>query len=452
MDKMIFAGDPAIEADVLGAIISDQSNITLVASDLRPEHFSDTRHSDIYGRLLDMYNRGEYISLLTAVNACKGLKSLNGENVAVLLAGYMSNAPMSGISTLGRIIVENYIRRKVCVGAQQLITRCGNNEDVGETLNALSTLSDECNGVVVGGGAKHISGLISEAITEAEERQKRAQIGQNLGITTGINALDGVTGGWKPSQLIVLAGRPAMGKTAVMLHFALSASIQGKAVCIFSLEMSDVGLTDRLLLAVSGVDAERYRTGRLTPEDWRRIAEAEATMQGLPLYIDDKPTVTMHYIRAQSMLLQKRGKCDIIFIDYLQLADTSTGKNRNREQEIANASRSAKMIAKELGVPVVLLSQLSRKVEERADKTPLLSDLRESGAIEQDADIVAFVHRPAYYGEQTITTPIHGTINAEGVGVLYLAKQRDGTTGRFVFSHNYSLTKIGDYPSVELDA
>ena len=154
MDDMIFAGDPAIEANVLGAIISDQSNITLVASDLRPEHFSDRRHRDIYGRLLDMYNRGEHINLLTAVNACKGLKSLNGENVAVLLTGYMNGAPVSGISSLGRIIVEHYIRRLVWLGAQQLVTRCTNNEDVGETLNALSTLSDECNGVIVGGGAK----------------------------------------------------------------------------------------------------------------------------------------------------------------------------------------------------------------------------------------------------------------------------------------------------------
>ena len=273
----------------------------------------------------------------------------------------------------------------------------------------------------------------------------RAQSGQSLGITTGIHSLDNVTGGWKPSQLIVLAARPAMGKTAVMLHFALSASRQGKAVCIFSLEMSDVSLTDRLLLAVSGVDAERYRTGLLTPDDWRRISEAEATMQGLPLYIDDKPTVTMHYIRAQSMLLQKRGRCDIIFIDYLQLADTSTGKNRNREQEIANASRSAKMIAKELSVPVVLLSQLSRKVEDRADKTPQLSDLRESGAIEQDADIVAFIHRPAYYGDKTIITPKGNEINASGVGVLTLAKQRDGATAGVLFSHNYSMTKIEDY-------
>lgn len=449
MAELILAGDPNIEANVIGAIISDQSNITLVASDLRPEHFSDSRHSDIYGRLLDMYNRGEYISLTTAVNACKVIKSLNGENVAGLLAGYMSSAPVSGISSLGRIIVEHYIRRLVWVGAQQLVTRCANNEDVGETLNALNTLSDECNGVVAGGGAKHISGLISTAITEAEERQKRAQNGQSLGITTGINDLDAVTGGWKPSQLIVLAARPAMGKTAVMLHFALSASRQGHAVCIFSLEMSDVGLTDRLLLAVSGVDAERYRNGKLTPDDWRRITVAEEYMRGLPLYIDDKPTVTMHYIRAQSMLLQKRGKCDIIFVDYLQLADTSTGKNRNREQEIANASRNAKMIAKELNVPVVLLSQLSRKVEDRADKTPQLSDLRESGAIEQDADIVAFIHRPAYYGEQTITSPTRGEINAEGAGVLHLAKQRDGTTGRVLFSHNYSMTKIGDYPSVE---
>lgn len=435
------------EKNVIGAIIANQNYITQIADYLCPDHFSDGAHRDIYSRLLDMYDKGRDIDLTTAISACRGIKTPDDSTIAVLLARYTTSAPATAsIESYARIIVEQHIRRTICVDAQQLAKRCAeNNEDVANILKDLDTLTDKCNGVIVGGGAKHISELITQAIAEAENRQKTAKNGQRIGITTGIVQLDNATGGWKPSQLIVLAARPAMGKTAIMLHFALSASQQGKAVCIYALEMSGVSLADRLLCSVANVDAVHYKNGTLTSEEWGRINEAQAEINNLPIYIDDNPTVTMRYIATRSKMLRKRGKCDIIFADYLQLVDTSTGKNRNREQEIAQASRNAKIIAKKLGVPFVLLSQLSRKVEDRADKTPQLSDLRESGAIEQDADIVVFIHRPAYYGEQTMETSKWGEINTDGVGVLSIAKQRDGATGKIYFSHNESMTKITDY-------
>ena len=433
-----------IEANVIGAIISNQEYITQVADFLRPEHFSDDVNSAIYGCLLEMYDNAKEINLPTALRACKRL-TMPKTDFSRLLAEYQSNAPTyPSIESYGRIIVENHIRRTIHNGTQTLAKRCETDEDVGEILNGLDKLTDACRCVIVGGGAKHISGLINQAITEAENRQKARQKGHSIGITTGLKRLDQKTGGWKPSQLIVLAGRPAMGKTAVMLHFALSASRQGKAVCIYSLEMASVSLADRLLLSLADVEAEHYRNGTLTPQEWERINIAQAEIDALPIYIDDKPNVDMRYIRTQSKLLQKRGRCDIIFADYLQLVDTNTGKNNTREREVADASRNAKIIAKELGVPFVMLSQLSRKVEERADKTPQLSDLRESGAIEQDADIVVFIHRPAKYGDKTITTS-RGEISAEGVGVLSIAKQRDGETGGVLFSHNKPLSKITDY-------
>lgn len=447
MDGVIYQREANVEANVIGAIINDQNNITLIASTLHPRHFENDQNRAIYGCLLDMYNNGDHIDLTTATIACKRLKALREENVALMLAGYTSTAPLTGVVRYAQIIVETYLRRTIRNKSLQLAKNCDNEGvDVSEILNALNALSDKCNGVITNGGAEHIGGLIARAIQDAEERQKAQRNGEGVGITTGLIALNKATGGWKPSQLIILAGRPAMGKTAVMLHFALSASRQGRAVCIYSLEMSKKSLADRLLLSVADVDAERYRSGNLTPDDWKRINEAEAEIAKLPIYIDDKADASMSYIRAQSLLLQKRGQCDMIFVDYLQLVDTSTGKNCNREQEIANASRSAKMIAKELGVPFVLLSQLSRRVEERADKTPQLSDLRESGAIEQDADVVVFIYRPAYYGEQSITMRAGNEISAEGVGVLSIAKQRDGATGRVYFAHNNSLTRLQDYP------
>ena len=445
MDCINTPYNPDVEAKTIGAIISNQEYITQVAGYLRPEHFSDSTNREIYSRLCDMYDNGRDIDLITTINECRGLKI---PNAPALLAGYMSKASTTApsIEPYARIIVEQHIRRTIGIGAQQIANRCSENtEDVTEILKSLDSLTDECNGVIVGGGAKHISELISQAIAGTENRQKTAKNGQGVGITTGIKPLDRCTGGWKPSQLIVLAARPAMGKTAMMLHLALSASQQGKAVCIYALEMSGVSLADRLLCSVANIDAEHYKNGTLTPDEWERINRAEAEIKDLPIYIDDNPTVTMRYIATRSKMLRKRGKCDIIFADYLQLVDTSTSKNRNREQEIAQASRNAKIIAKELGVPFVLLSQLSRKVEDRADKTPQLSDLRESGAIEQDADIVLFIHRPAYYGEQSISTVSWGEISAEGVGVLSVAKQRDGATAKIFFAHNDSMTKITDY-------
>lgn len=435
------------ERNVIGAIISNQNYITQVAGYLCPEHFSDGTHREIYSRLLDMYDNGRDIDLTIASNACKDIKTPDKSKIAVLLANYVMTTPVTAsIEAYARIIVEQHIRRTICVGTQQIASKCSeNSEDVANILKELDTLTDKCNGVIVGGGAKHISELITQAIAEAENRQKTAKNGRCVGVTTGITPLDNATGGWKPSQLIVLAARPAMGKTAIMLHFALSASQQGKAVCIFALEMSGVSLADRLLCSVANIDTEHYKNGTLTSAEWGRINQAEAEIANLPIYIDDNPTETMRYIATRSKMLRKRGKCDIIFADYLQLVDTSTGKNRNREQEVANASRNAKIIAKELEVPFVLLSQLSRKVEDRADKTPQLSDLRESGAIEQDADIVVFIHRPAYYGEETIKTRKWGEIKTDGLGVLSIAKQRDGATGKIYFSHNESMTKITDY-------
>lgn len=441
---------PEMEKQVIGIIIIEPDSIARIENVLRPEHFYDSTNMAIYSRLLDMYDKGEDISLLTAVTACKGLK-LDTNNVAGLLAGYTASVSNTTyIDSFARIIVECYIRRTISIGAQQLTNKANDDStNVANLINDLNKLNDESNSVIVGGGeAKHISELVSQAIVEAENRQKAHIKGQSIGATTGIKALDRMTnGGWKGSQLIVLAARPAMGKTAVMLHFAISTAQQGKAVCIYALEMSGVSLADRLLCSVADIDAERYKSGQLTSEDWGRINVAQTTIDALPIYIDDNPMASMRHIRTRSKMLQKRGKCDLIFADYLQLVDTSTSKNRNREQEIANASRNAKMIAKELNVPFVLLSQLSRKVEERADKTPQLSDLRESGAIEQDADIVVFIHRPAYYGEETMTAGAMGEISTNGMGILTIAKQRDGKTGNVLFSHNESMTRITDYNS-----
>ena len=441
-----------LEAAVLGALLLEGGSITQIAETLKPEHFYDDIHRAIYEVLCDMYDKGEQIDLYTVVTRCKGLKLAINTNIAAYLAELsMKVASSAHIIQHAQVIIEQYIRRKTYIEAQRLAVQClDSSEDVGNILSNLNRIADESNGVVTGGRAKHIAELTHAALNEAERRQQRAESGECVGISTGLTRLDELTGGWQPSQLIVLAARPSMGKTATMLHLALAAATKGVPACVFSLEMSDISLANRLLLAVANVDANRYSKGKLTPEDWHSLEVAHATLSKLPIYIDDSPTVSMREIRSKAKMLQKRGQCGIIFADYLQLADMPSAKGRSREQEVAQASKQAKNIAKELGVPFVLLSQLSRKVEDRVDKTPQLADLRESGAIEQDADIVAFLHRPQYYHIDTMQTP-SGTISTKGIGILTVAKQRDGGTGDVIFSHNYSMTRIGDYDNVTYD-
>ena len=244
-----------------------------------------------------------------------------------------------------------------------------------------------------------------------------------------------------------------MGKSAVMLHFARAAAVAGVPVCVFSLEMSDEQLAGRMLVGGSGVDADAFRTGNVKAAEWGKLEQAGADLSAMPVYLNDRANLSMNSIRSQCKAMHHRGRCGMVIIDYLQLLDTaSRNTNSTREREIAAASRSAKLLAKELDVPVILLSQLSRKVEERTDKTPLLSDLRESGAIEQDADMVLFLDRPAMYGRTEIDAGRYGTISAEGVGLLHIAKNREGATGSIVFRHNESMTRIADYDDPATDA
>lgn len=240
------------------------------------------------------------------------------------------------------------------------------------------------------------------------------------------------------SELYVTDNFIMTHNTAFALHFAKAAALGGSSVAMFSLEMSDVSLANRLLLSECGVDANKFRSGKITKEEEIEIEKAAGVLCRLPIYVDDNASVSMSYIRSKSRLLNKQGKCSMVVIDYLQLASASQNKNRNREQEIAQMSREAKIIAKELNIPVLLLSQLSRKVEERTDKRPLLSDLRESGAIEQDADMVCFIHRPEYYGKDL---EVNNMIVPNGIEFI-ISKYRNGATGSVIVQHDGALNKI----------
>ena len=440
---------PEMEAAVLGALLVEPSAMTQVVTILNPEHFGDPVNGRIYAILRAMYDANEQTDLYTVSNRCKADTELKDRNIIPLLARYTQQVGSGAhVTSHAYAVKEKYLRRRIIESSLRIMARAGDDGvDISETLDMLSKNADSINETATGDRTvQSISAAVENALKNAERRCVLRQSGESAGITTGLAELDRITGGWQPSQLVIVAARPAMGKTAFMLHLAKSAARAGTPVCIYSLEMADVSLANRLLLSEADIDADRFRMGELTVDDWRQLETASQHLKELPIYIDDNPTVSMRYIKTRSKIMQKRGKCGMIMVDYLQLADTATDrKNHNREQEIANASRQAKIIAKELGVPFILLSQLSRRVEERADRMPILSDLRESGAIEQDADVVSFIYRPAYYKQESIKTQSHGEISSKGVGVLSVAKQRDGATGMVLFSHNESLTRLCDY-------
>lgn len=438
-----------LEQSVIGTLIMEPDRLTEVVGVLSPESFCDGRNSFIYQTLIEMFDQNTPVDLYNVGKRCDG-SSLFGGRTGTLYVSECTCKVGSGVNLLfqAQIIQQRYIARLLMYAGSKISTLAGDDtKDVADVLDESNKLIDKINALSCGSSAgQSLRDSLTESLKLAEQRQAAYLGGLPTGIPTGISDLNRLTGGWRGSQLIILAARPAMGKTALMLHFAKSAALNGTPVCIFSLEMSHVSLSDRLLLSECEVEVNRFRNGDLSGDDWRQLNEASAQLEKLPIHVDDNAVVSMRYIKTRCHILKKQGKCGLIMIDYLQLADTSTKeRNRNREQEIAQASRQAKIIAKELDVPVVLLSQLSRECEKRADKQPQLSDLRESGAIEQDADVVGFIFRPAYYGLNRIETLKYGNISTSGLGIINIAKQRDGATGLVAFSHNPSMTKIGDF-------
>ena len=284
--------------------------------------------------------------------------------------------------------------------------------------------------------------LMTATMVEAEGRIANNKNGVT-DLPTGLADLDRMTSGLQKGELGVVAARPGVGKTAFALHMARSAAMAGYAVAVYSLEMQGERLADRWLTAVSEISARHWRSGTVSQQELVEARTTAADLKRLPIHVDDSTSVNMEHIRSSARLLQSQHACDAIIIDYLQLCDMTTGQNnRNREQEVAQATRKAKLLAKELNVPVVLLSQLNRESENRPAGRPELAHLRESGAIEQDADVVMLLYRPAL---ARVTTDRESGYPTEGLGVVIIAKQRNGETGNVYFRHNPEMTKITEY-------
>ena len=436
---------PELEEAVIGACLIEQEALPLIADKLRPEMFYDDHHQLIFAALMAMYHAGKKIDILTVKEelARRGnLDAIGGPYAIVQLSSKVASS--AHIEYHAQIIHQKYLAREMVVVFNKLLP-CAMDEtiDIDDTLIDAHNLLDRLEGE--SGHNAHIRDmetLMADTMEEAERRIAKSVNGVT-GIPTGLTELDKKTGGLQDNDLIVIAARPSVGKTAFALHLARHAALAGNAVAVYSLEMQGERLGDRWLMAACNINPYRWRNGIPNPQE---VAEARTTASGLaqlPIYVDDSSSVSMDHIRSSARLLKSRKQCDMIIIDYLQLCDMSTKQvNRNREQEVAQATRKAKLLAKELHIPVVLLSQLNRESENRPGGRPELAHLRESGAIEQDADIVILLYRPAMLH---IPTDRESGYPTEGLGVAIVAKQRNGETGNVYFGHNQSITKFYDY-------
>ncbi len=434
-----------IEEAVIGACLIERTAMPMVADRLRPEMFYIPRHCVIYSAMLAMYHAGTQIDILTVKEELtqRGkLDEAGGPYGIVQLSSKVASS--AHLEFHARILHQKFIRREAVTGLNKLLA-CAMDEtmDIDDVLTDARGLLDRLEGEArTADRMRDMQRLMEDTMAEAEGRAAKSVNGVT-GIPTGLKDLDRMTSGWQNGELIVIAARPSVGKTAFALHLARSAAEAGHAVAVYSLEMQGERLGDRWLLSAGDINPYRWRTGIADPHEMAEARTAAASLARLPIYVDDSSSMSIDRVRASARLLQSRKACDLIIIDYLQLCDMSTGQNnRNREQEVAQATRKAKLLAKELNVPVILLSQLNRESENRPGGRPELAHLRESGAIEQDADIVALLYRPAL---ARLAADRESGYPAEGLGVVIVAKQRNGETGNAYFGHNPSMTRIADY-------
>lgn len=429
------------ESAVLGALLCESSAIHEVSTLLTPEIFFRPDYAAMYAAIEAIHNRGERPDMILVLNELQRRGTLETAGGAANIANVASRIGSSvNVFEHACYLHQLYLSRRLVLAGHLISKNAADlskdvDDSIAESLQAIEQISDDA---IKNANTFDLRQSTHVSLSRYQERKENAKNGLKTAITTGLGKLDDVLGGLARTQLIILASRPAMGKTSFLLNTALSAAKNGIAVVVFSLEMSHTALTDRMIISEGRLNADHYRRAYLNPNEETVMCNSADYLSALPITIDDTANISMQQIKARAKNLKRKGKCDLVLIDYLQLIDMrSSNRTYNREQEVSMCSRAAKCMAKDLDIPVMLLSQLSRKCEDRADKTPLLSDLRESGAIEQDADVVLFIHRPEYYDGSA----------EKGVGVIRIAKQRDGKTGDIKFKYNESITVISDYDS-----
>ncbi|MDZ7897887.1 MAG: replicative DNA helicase [Arcicella sp.] len=416
-----------LEEAVLGALMLERDALTDVIDILKVDTFYKEAHQRIYGAITQLFANSEPVDLLTVKNQLLKTGELDMVGGALYLAELTQRVnSAANIEFHARIVVEHSLKRQM-INLSGEIQKMA-YEDTTDVFMLLDTMEQKLFAIAEGNIRKNYADMgqiMRAALVELE--MKKDQKEGLTGVPTGFTALDRVTSGFQKTELIIIAARPGMGKTALILSACRNAAVDhGQAVAFFSLEMSSVQLVNRLISAEAELESDKLRKGNLAPHEWAQLHAKIGKLTNAPIFIDDTPALSILELRAKARRLKAQHDVQMIVIDYLQLMSGDSGGkgSGNREQEIANISRSLKQLAKELNVPVIALSQLSRAVETRGgDKKPQLSDLRESGSIEQDADMVMFIYRPEYYG---ITQDEAGN-SVTGMGELIIAKNRAGS-------------------------
>ncbi len=431
------------EQAVLGTVLLQDKSILKIAEILSPEDFYRDAHKTIYRAMLDLFEKREPHDLITVANLLGDRNKLEEIGGPAYLALLTDIIPFSGtLVHHAEIIRKKSVLRQLIRTTSEVAARCYDAQD------DIDALVDEAEKTIFEiaqskkkQGFQPMSDIVPKAfdrITKLFDRQEHI-----TGVATGYEQLDRMTAGLQPSDLIILAGRPSMGKTALAMNMVQHAAIIEKIpVAVFSLEMSMEQLALRMLCSIGRIDSQRIRTGRLLEKDWPDLTRATGILAEAPIHIDDSAGMTVLEMRAKARRLKSEHDLGMVVVDYLQLMQGRSSKNENRTQEISDISRSLKAMAKELDVPVVALSQLNRGLESRTDKRPQLSDLRESGAIEQDADVIGFIYRDEVYNKADDNPN-------RGLAEIIIGKQRNGPTGTVKLTFLAEYTTFENYTSMQ---
>jgi replicative DNA helicase len=425
------------EAAVLGSILIDPEAIVQVADYLRPDDFYRDAHRVIYQAALELYEEREPADLITLTDelARRGkLEEVGGASYVSSLANVVPTS--ANVEYYGHIVERTAVLRRLIHAAGQIAGVAYNEPDANDALDQAEKLIFNISQHYTRSDFDHIRDTLHEYIDKLEHLHEHR--GDIVGVGTGFSDLDKMTGGLQKSDLIILAARPSLGKTALALSLAHNAALRfGHAVAIFSLEMSKEQLVARLLAMDAGIDQSKLRTGFLDDDEWERISESVGRLSEINLYIDDTPGITINEMRSKARRLMMERGYSLMIVDYLQLMQGSGSirGHENRVQEVSEISRGLKGLARELNVPVLALAQLSRAVESRTEKKPQLSDLRESGSIEQDADIVMFIYREDVYNPET---------ERKNIADIIVAKHRNGPIGQVSLYFQAAQTRYRD--------
>ena len=422
IDQNLNLQPQSIEAElaVLGAMLSSKDAISKALQWLRSHHFYKESHSKIFLVMSDLFDKGEPIDTISVINKLKKNKQIDDVGGAYFITGLVESVPTAAnVESYAKIVLEKFMLRELIRASHELSKDAYNDrQDVGEILDAAEQTIFSITQDRLRGGFMPIDGILHETFKNLDRIASNP--GSVTGVASGLIDLDEITSGFKKGELAIIAGRPSMGKTALALSIMRNAAIDFKVpVGMFSLEMANHQLAQRLLCAEGRVDSHLVRTGKLPKNQWKNLSLAVGSLAEAEIYLDDTPAITVLELRAKARRLKAEKNLGLIIIDYLQLMQ-GPRNIESRQQEISNISRSLKALAKELDVPVIALSQLSRAVEQRSDHRPQLSDLRESGASEQDADVVIFLYRSWVYSREE---------EDKGKAQAIIAKQRNGPIG-----------------------